>query len=122
MPSIGQFNFTGWRGRIRPANRNIDLFTAPTGIDGSVATLGGYRSDVAEIIATRDVASLALVTQAVNQYRALEGTAATVIDPFGITWSAVFVVRVITDYDQLITGGFRITSQWALLPQSTQPA
>lgn len=121
MPSIGQFNFTGWRGRMQPSNRVIDVLPASPGIDGSVATLGGWRADVVEIVATEDVPSLTLVIGRINGYRNLEGAAVAVVDPLGITWSQVFVLRAKSVYDLLITGGYRVTTTWSLLPQSAPP-
>lgn len=121
MPSIGQFNFTGWRGRIRPSNRVIDVMTPAVGVDGNIATIGGWRAAATTIVTTVDVQALNLVIQAINGYRNTEGTLVAVVDPFGITWSSVFVQSAISDYDLLVTGGFRVTTSWTLVPQSAQP-
>lgn len=121
MPSIAGYSVTGWRGRIRPAVQTVDLEPAQPGVDGHVASVGAYRAEPVEIITAVDLNDLETTTTMINNYRRLVGTSVTVIDPYPISWPGVFIANMVPDWDKLISGGYRLTATWTLVPQSVNP-
>lgn len=121
MPSIGNFQVLAFRGRLFPAVPAIDVEDAAPGVDGHVASIGAWRAPISDIITTVDLPTFALVVQAVNGYRNIVGTSVTVVDQFDTTWSAVFVQTVQSEYSKIVTGSYRLTATWRLVPQSSIP-
>lgn len=122
MATIGAYTVTGWQGRLRPATQRISIQDAMPGVDGSVATLGSWRSDPTEIITRVDVNTINEAIDLINGYRLLGGQSVNVVDQFTIPWSLVFQAATpVSDYDLLLNGKYRVTTRWVMVTQSSDP-
>jgi hypothetical protein len=116
MASIGGIAVTTWSGRIIDASREVGLLTPEPGVDGHALALDAWRANAAEITTSTDYATLFTARAAGEACRKLHGYSVSCEDPLGKTWENIIVMRVEYQLDLILTGKYRLTVRWKLLP------
>lgn len=120
MPSIGNFGFTTFQGRMMPARRLVGLVEPAVGVDGYAVALGAWRNDPVTVRGILNVTSIAQAEGLREQYRGAIASVVSVSDQFGVTWPNVIIMEVSAEYSFTLFGLIRLQSTWKLLNQTTQ--
>jgi hypothetical protein len=107
---------------MRPARRRSAILPAQAGFDGHDVLRDGWSTDPVAIITTIDLSASLAYTRA-EQFRRLMSltTGVLVTDPLGLQWPNCIILDVVTTFDMTVTGTYRLTSTWSLLPATTLP-
>lgn len=125
MPgTIGTFSgFTSWQGKLPDAQRRTALLPSQAGIDGTEVARDAYGVGAVTISTAIDVPTLSQAATLINAYRKLMDatTGVIVVEPVGWTWDGVIVLGVSSLVDRTVTGQYRISTTWRMLPPVELP-
>jgi hypothetical protein len=95
MPAgIGSYNFIAFKGGVNPGTgENLEEITRPN-VDGVAYRKIGKKAPPFQMISIADVANDAAATSLLNNYKALQGTLATIELEGGSTYTNVAVLSV----------------------------
>lgn len=120
--SIGGRTVTTWRGQITPARKLTAVVEAPPGVDGTGVIIGAWKRGPFRISTGATFASGALAIAEQEAYRALIGTAVTVVDQFAVSHTGVIVLDVDSRLSETLLATVRVDADWVLLPTAGAPA
>lgn len=118
MSSIGGSTMTAWpegnlaSGAVRP---EVETYIRD-GLEDRGLVVSPNRGRVTMVRTIADVADASAATTLISAYLAFVGTAQTVVDQHGVTWSNTQVIDVAATYGKKATAGYRVDAAWQLLP------
>jgi hypothetical protein len=115
MASIGSLSgFTGWTGRLFPANRRIAALPPRPGVDGEARVYDGWGSQPSQVVTRKAYADLAAAQTDIATARGMmDGGTESVTDPVGQTWTVV-VLAVAPEVFQIQASQILLQLTWTM--------